>query len=199
MIKKLILQLLAVILYCSCNAQDKKNMNNTEVKIMENTNNTVDTAIFASGCFWGTEYYFKKLKGVVSTEVGYIGGTIKNPAYREVCTGRTGHAEATRVIFNPAEVNFEELCKYFFETHDPTQVNRQGPDIGTQYRSEIFYLSSEQKEISEKLIAILEEKGLKIATKVTQASAFYSAEDYHQNYYNIKGGTPYCHRYIKRF
>ena len=181
------------------NAQDKKKANNTEVMIMENTNNTVDTAIFASGCFWGTEYYFKKLKGVVSTEVGYIGGTIKNPAYREVCTGRTGHAEATRVLYNSTEISFEELCKYFFETHDPTQINRQGPDIGTQYRSEIFYLTNEQKEISEKLITILEEKGLKIATKVTPATTFYSAEDYHQNYYNIKGGTPYCHRYIKRF
>lgn len=160
---------------------------------------TVDTAIFASGCFWGTEYYFTAKEGVLETQVGYIGGSIKNPSYREVCTGRTGHAEATRVVFNPQIISYKELCKFFFETHDPTQVNRQGPDVGTQYRSEIFYLSEKQKEISEELIKILEQKGLRIATQVTPATTFWKAEDYHQDYYNVKGGTPYCHSYTKRF
>ena len=112
-------------------------------------------AIFASGCFWGTEYYMQKAKGVVSTEVGFIGGTKDNPTYKEVCTGKTGHAEACLVVYNPDETNYEELTKLFFETHDPTQVNRQGPDIGTQYRTEIFYLDDEQKATAEKLIKIL--------------------------------------------
>lgn len=198
MIKNLLFKILLILLFNNCSAKENpKTMNNTLLKNMDNTN--LDTAIFASGCFWGTEYYFKKLDGVISTEVGYIGGSIKNPAYREVCTGRTGHAEATRIVFNSDVVSFEELCKYFFETHDPTQINRQGPDVGTQYRSEIFYLNDEQKLISVKLINILESKGYIIATKITPASEFYIAEDYHQNYYNIKGGTPYCHKYTKRF
>ncbi len=159
----------------------------------------LDTAIFASGCFWGTEYYLKQLPGVKTTEVGYIGGTVKNPSYKEVCTGRTGHAEATRVLNDSDSVSYETLAKYFFETHDPTQVDRQGPDIGTQYRSEVFYLNEAQKETTEKLIKILEGKGYKIATKVTAASPFYKAETYHQDYYNNTGGTPYCHKYTKKF
>jgi peptide methionine sulfoxide reductase msrA/msrB len=159
----------------------------------------MDTAIFASGCFWGTEYYLQQKEGVISTEVGYIGGHVKHPSYREVCSGTTGHAEATRVVYNPDKISFEELAKFFFETHDPTQVNRQGPDIGEQYRSEVFYLNEEQKAITEKLIAELELKGLDIATKVTPATTFWKAEDYHQDYYNNKGGVPYCHKYTKRF
>jgi len=160
---------------------------------------TTERAIFASGCFWGTEYHFKKADGVLSTTVGYIGGHKDNPTYQEVCSGKTGHAEATEVIFDPDKVSYETLAKLFFETHDPTQVNRQGPDIGTQYRSEIFYLNEKQKEISEKLIKILEAKGLNIATKVTKASHFWGAEAYHQDYYEYKGTTPYCHIYTKRF
>ena len=158
-----------------------------------------DTAIFASGCFWGTEYHFQQLPGVISTEVGYIGGSIKNPSYKEVSTGRTGHAEAVKVIFDPAKTSYEELAKLFFETHDPTQVNRQGPDIGTQYRSEIFYFNEEQKKISEKLIGLLKDKGYNVVTKLTKADQFYSAENYHQDYYKNSGGTPYCHIYKKKF
>lgn len=158
-----------------------------------------DTAIFASGCFWGTEYYLQQKVGVISTEVGYIGGHVKQPSYREVCSGTTGHAEAARVIYDPTKISYEELTKFFFETHDPTQVNRQGPDIGEQYRSEIFYLNENQKLIAEKLIGILESKGLSIATQVSQATTFWKAEDHHQDYYNNKGGVPYCHKYTKRF
>ncbi len=158
-----------------------------------------DTAIFASGCFWGTEYWFQKQKGVISTEVGYTGGLTQNPTYELVCANKTGHAEALRVIFNPDEVSFEDLAKLFFETHDPTQINRQGPDIGNQYRSEIFYVNPDQKEIAEKLIKQLETKGFKIATKLTNARAFWIAEDYHQDYYQKKGSTPYCHFYNKKF
>ncbi len=158
-----------------------------------------ERAIFASGCFWGTEYHLSKVDGVISTTVGYTGGTKDNPTYKEVCTGNTGHAEATEVIYDPLKVSYEELAKLFFETHDPSQVNRQGPDIGTQYRSGIFYLNDEQKEVAEKLITTLNDKGIDVATEITKASAFWSAEDYHQDYYDIKESTPYCHIYTKRF
>ncbi|MBU0529414.1 bifunctional methionine sulfoxide reductase B/A protein [bacterium] len=161
--------------------------------------NKTERAIFASGCFWGTEYHFSKVDGVISTTVGYTGGTKDEPTYDEVCTGKTGHAEATEVIYDPSKVSYEELAKLFFETHDPSQVNQQGPDVGTQYRSGIFYLNDDQKEVAEKLIATLKSKGLNVATEVTKASTFWSAEDYHQDYYDHKGTTPYCHIYTKRF
>ncbi|MCD6557148.1 MAG: bifunctional methionine sulfoxide reductase B/A protein [Bacteroidales bacterium] len=158
-----------------------------------------DTAIFASGCFWGTEHWMKKQKGVIFTEVGYIGGHVRNPTYEQVCSHTTGHAEAVKVVFNPDEVTYKELAKLFFETHDPTQVDRQGPDIGNQYRSEIVYTNDKQKEISEKLIKQLEAKGFKVATKLTEAPKFWKAEDYHQDYYEHKGTKPYCQFYTKRF
>lgn len=156
-------------------------------------------AIFASGCFWGTEYHFEKAKGVISATSGYTGGSVSNPGYRAVCTGSTGHAEAVEVIYDPSSISYEELTKLFFETHDPGQLNRQGPDIGTQYRSEIFYLTEAQKKTAEKLIKILKDKGHKVVTKLTKAEKFWNAEDYHQNYYDKKGGTPYCHIYRKKF
>lgn len=158
-----------------------------------------DTAIFASGCFWGTEYFFEQAEGVISTQVGYIGGHKDNPTYREVCNHTTGHAEAVRVTFDPTKTDYETLTKLFFETHDPTQVNRQGPDIGDQYRTEIFYLNEEQQVIAEKLKQQLIDGGLKVATKVTKATTFWEGEDYHEHYYSNKGGTPYCHAYTKRF
>ncbi|MEX1002715.1 MAG: bifunctional methionine sulfoxide reductase B/A protein [Crocinitomicaceae bacterium] len=167
---------------------------------LENTSKVkTDTAIFASGCFWGTEYFFEKEEGVLSTQVGYIGGHKDDPTYDEVCAHTTGHAEAVRVVFDPSKTDYETLARLFFETHDPTQVNRQGPDIGDQYRSEIFYLNEDQKKIAEKLKKILEEKGVEVATKITKATQFWEAEDYHEHYYSKKGGTPYCHGYTKRF
>jgi peptide methionine sulfoxide reductase msrA/msrB len=156
-------------------------------------------AIFASGCFWGTEYHFQKARGVLQTTVGYTGGHTQNPTYKEVCSGTTGHAEAVEVIFDPSKISYEKLAKLFFETHDPTQVNRQGPDIGEQYRSEIFYLDDQQKETAQKVIDILISKGYKVATRLTEASTFWKGEDYHQDYYQKKNGTPYCHIYTKRF
>jgi peptide methionine sulfoxide reductase msrA/msrB len=158
-----------------------------------------DTAIFASGCFWGTEYYMQKAKGVISTDCGYIGGSIENPSYKEVCSGKTGHKEAVEVIFNPKETNFEELAKLFFEMHDPSQKNGQGPDIGEQYKSAIFYKNEQQKKTAEKLIKILENKGVNVATELLPASKFWKAEDYHQDYYEGNGKRPYCHTYIKKF
>jgi peptide methionine sulfoxide reductase msrA/msrB len=156
-------------------------------------------AIFAGGCFWGMEYHFQKAKGVISTSVGYIDGNKDNPTYKEVCTGSTGYAEAIEVIFDPQQTTYEDLAKLFFEIHDPTQINRQGPDIGKQYRSEIFYLDDEQKKTGEKLINILKDKGFKVATKLTKASTFWRGEDYHQDYYAKNGEMPYCHIYTKRF
>ncbi len=156
-------------------------------------------AIFASGCFWGTEYHLSKVDGVISTTAGYIGGHKENPTYEEVCEGTTGHAEATEVIYDPAKVSYEELARLFFETHDPTQLNRQGPDIGHQYRSGIFYLDDEQKAVAEKLIGLLKNKGYDVVTEVTEATTFWEAEDYHQDYYDHKGTLPYCHVYEKKF
>ncbi|MDA0684043.1 MAG: peptide-methionine (S)-S-oxide reductase MsrA [Bacteroidetes bacterium] len=156
-------------------------------------------AIFASGCFWGTEHFMKQAPGVLRTRVGFSGGHIKNPAYREVCTGRTGHAEIVEVTFDPNKTTFEALARLFFETHDPTQVNRQGPDVGTQYRSAIFYLNQEQKEISERLISMLKSQGLNVVTEIAAAGAVYEADEYHQDYYAKTGGNPYCHFYTKRF
>ena len=158
-----------------------------------------ERAIFASGCFWGTEYHFQKVEGVISTKVGYTGGHIENPTYKQVSSGSTGHAEALEVIFNPEKVSFEQLAILYFETHDPSQINRQGPDIGEQYRSEIFYLSEDQKKISEKLIAVLNDKEIDVVTKLTPAGKFWEAEEYHQDYYSKTGGSPYCHIYIKKF
>ncbi len=162
-------------------------------------NNEEETAYFASGCFWGTEYHFMKAPGVIETTVGYMGGHTKNPTYREVCTGETGHAETTKVVFDKTKTSYDNMVKLFFETHDFTQVGGQGPDIGDQYRSVIFYTSPEQKQIAEKYIAILTEKGYKVATKLQPAPEFWKAEDYHQEYYEKKHGTPYCHIYRKIF
>lgn len=158
-----------------------------------------ETAIFAGGCFWGVEHYMKQAAGVISVESGYIGGKVRNPTYEEVCTGTTGHAEAVKVTFDPKVTSYEELARLFFEIHDPTQEKRQGPDIGEQYRSELFYINDTQKAIAEKLIDQLVAKGYDVATRVTPASSFWLAENYHQDYYNRKGSTPYCHKYTKRF
>lgn len=158
-----------------------------------------DTAWFASGCFWGTDYYLKKADGVIATQVGYTGGTVQNPSYKQVCNGTTGHYECVQVVFDPNIISYEELTKLFFETHNPEQTNGQGPDIGPQYRSAIFYASDAQKQTAQQLITILTQKGLKIATALKPATHFWPAEDYHQDYYAKTGGSPYCHIYRKLF
>jgi peptide methionine sulfoxide reductase msrA/msrB len=158
-----------------------------------------EIAYYAGGCFWGIEYFMKNHKGVISIESGYIGGAEKNPSYDFVCSGKSNYAEAVKIIYDPAITNFEELTKRFFEIHDPTQLNRQGPDIGEQYRSEIFYTSENQKIIANKLIKILKDKGYNIVTKVSQAKELYKAEKFHQDYYKKNGAIPYCHKQKKLF
>jgi peptide methionine sulfoxide reductase msrA/msrB len=165
---------------------------------MENQSKT-ETAIFAGGCFWGVQHYFDKAPGVLKSEVGYTGGTKANPTYKEVCAHTTGHVEAIRVTYNPEVTSYEAMAKLFFEIHDPTQTNGQGPDLGPQYLSEVFYVDENQRLITEKLIGILKQKGLKVATKVRPAATFWPAEEYHQEYYEKTGGTPYCHAYTRRF
>lgn len=159
----------------------------------------MEEAIFAAGCFWGVEYFFKKLPGVLKTEVGYTGGHTEQPGYEEVCKGNTGHVESIRVIYDPEKISYENLVRYFFEIHDPTQENGQGPDIGTQYLSIIFYYNAIQKQSAQILIKQLEAKNYHIATKILPVRIFHRAETYHQDYYEKAGTTPYCHRYIKRF
>jgi peptide methionine sulfoxide reductase msrA/msrB len=157
-------------------------------------------AVFGAGCYWGVEYYFKKDPGVISTAVGYSGGHKANPTYREVCTTDTGHAEVVEVVYDPTKTSYEKLAKLFFEIHDPTQVNRQGPDIGSQYRSAVYYRTDEEKAIIEKLIGQLKAKGYKVATEVEKFEVFYrEQEDYHHDYYAKTGKQPYCHFYTKRF
>jgi peptide methionine sulfoxide reductase msrA/msrB len=163
------------------------------------TETKTQKAYFAGGCFWGTEYLLQETEGVISTRVGYMGGHKKNPTYKEVCSGTTGHAETVEVVFDPSKTSFEKLAKLFFEIHDPTQVNRQGPDVGNQYRSAIFYVDDNQKQVAEKLIKTLESKGYQVVTELTKADTFWVAEDYHQDYYETSGQQPYCHAYEKRF
>ena len=158
-----------------------------------------ETLILASGCFWGTEYFLKRIDGVLSTTVGYTGGHVENPSYEQVCGKKTGHYEACLVEYDPKRTTAEEVLRTFFETHDPTQANGQGPDIGPQYRSAVFYQNDAQRDLTQSLIGLLTAKGLDVATEVLPAQAFYSAEGYHQDYYDVKGGTPYCHGYRKLF
>lgn len=160
---------------------------------------TTKKAYFAGGCFWGVEYHFEKLDGVINVVSGYMGGKLKNPSYRDVSYKNTGHLEAVEVSYDSSKVDYETLAKLFFEIHDPTQTNGQGPDIGSQYLSAIFYTNEYQQHIAQKLVKILEDKGMNIATTLRPATTFYKAETYHQDYYERKGSVPYCHAYTKRF
>ena len=160
--------------------------------------NKVATAVFAGGCFWGVEHVFANAPGVLDAQSGYSGGTTTNPSYEQVCSGLTGHAEAVKVTYDPQLTNYEKLARLFFELHDPTQLNRQGPDKGTQYRSVLFYSSEEEKETAEKLIRILQAKGYAVATELAPAAPFYPAEEYHQDYL-VKHPGRGCHSPVKRF
>jgi peptide methionine sulfoxide reductase msrA/msrB len=162
---------------------------------VEKANSDLQTATFAAGCFWGVESFFQKVKGVVETTVGYTGGTYPNPTYRQVCMGITGHAEAVQILFDAKIVSYEELLSLFWKMHDPTTRNRQGPDMGTQYRSAIFYHSEEQRKAAERSKENFNRSGVYInesTTQIVPASTFYAAEDYHQDYFEKQGGGA-CH------
>ena len=190
--QRLTLVILALLLVTGC----KSNTIKTDKQMDLNANGIkTDTATFAAGCFWCVEAIFQDLKGVLSVTSGYTGGKIKNPSYREVCTGITGHAEACRIIYDPEVIIYDELLEAFWASHDPTTLNRQGADQGTQYRSAIFYHNEQQKQLAEVYKSKLNsEKAFEkpVVTEISPAGAFYKAEDYHQNYFNENGNAPYC-------
>jgi methionine-S-sulfoxide reductase len=186
----------AVIIGCSLKYSGKpvKTSSNSDNNKMTDTSN-LDTATFGGGCFWCIETIFQDLKGVEKVESGYSGGSTKNPTYEQVCTGTTGHAEVIQLTFDPAVISFEQILTVFFHVHDPTTLNRQGADVGTQYRSVIFYNSPAQKETAEKVIADITASKLwddPVVTEVSMLGDYYKAEDYHQDYYNNNPEKSYC-------
>ncbi len=177
---------------CGQTVRKEKSGANTQTNI---NLQAMETATFGAGCFWCVEAIFQRLNGVEDVKSGYMGGKIKNPTYREVCSGLTGHAEVIQIKFNPEIITYKDLLEVFFQTHDPTTLNRQGADVGTQYRSAIFYHNDAQKELAEKIKNELNNKIVfdnPVVTEVSEASVFYVAEDYHQNYFNENGSQPYC-------
>lgn len=184
------------LVFSSCTAKEKQLLkDDLKEPVKLKTNKNMEIATFAGGCFWCTEAVFLELEGVKSVTSGYIGGTTVSPTYSDICRGDTGHAEAIQIIFDPKIISFGELLEVFFATHDPTTLNRQGNDVGTQYRSEIFYHIASQKKIAEDYIALLTKEntfGKPILTVISEASKFYEAEDYHQNYYNQNQSQGYC-------
>ena len=168
-----------------------RSLNENNIVTMDN----LDTATFGEGCFWCTEAVFQRLEGVIKVVSGYSGGHVKNPTYREVCTGKTGHAEVTQIIYDPSKITFDELLEVFWKTHDPTTLNRQGNDVGTQYRSVIFYHNDDQQKLAEKYKQELDNSGAfrqPIVTRIEKFTDFYPAENYHQDYYNLNSSAPYC-------
>jgi peptide-methionine (S)-S-oxide reductase len=170
-------------------------MHNTNDIENNSSDNNVETATLANGCFWCSEAVFQRLKGVKSILPGYAGGTVKNPSYQQVCTGTTGHTESIQIKFDPNVISFEKILDIFWHTHDPTTLNRQGNDVGTQYRSAVFYHDQNQKKIAEDSKKDLSQKGIykdPIVTEITPFTNFYVAENYHKNYYQNHSSEPYC-------
>lgn len=195
---KIAVTLVAAIFFISACGQSNKPEKMNNMKETSANASHLDTATFGAGCFWCVEAVFQRLNGVISIESGYSGGHIKNPAYREVCMGTTGHAEVCRIVYDKNKVSFDELLEVFWKTHDPTTLNRQGNDVGTQYRSAVFYHNEEQKQLAEKYKKAINESGAYPSPVVTEISPlinYYKAEDYHQNYYNQNGQEGYC-RYV---
>jgi len=174
-----------------------KKMNNTHTM---STEHKMEVATFGAGCFWCTEAQFQQLKGVEKVESGFSGGHTNNPTYKEVCTGTTGHAEVCNIYYDPTVISFDELLAAFWTCHDPTQLNRQGNDVGTQYRSVVFYHNAEQKQKAEEYKQKLNEEhawNKPVVTEISPFTKFYKAEDYHQDYYNLNGSEPYCQFVVK--
>jgi len=176
----------------SCGQEKQKNSSMGNKTVNENG---LETATFGSGCFWCTEAIFQNVDGVFKVESGYSGGKVKNPSYKEICSGLTGHAEVIQVKYDPQTVSYEELLEIFWQTHDPTTLNRQGADVGTQYRSVVFYHNDAQKKLAEHYKQKLQENKVfddPVVTEISPFETFYKAEDYHQNYYNLNSSAPYC-------
>ena len=194
MVEKSIVTVL-LFAFLSCNLSAGKKVENKKYTQNIKSMNQFELATFGNGCFWCTEAIFEQLEGVKKVESGYAGGEIKNPTYKEVCTGTTGHAEVIRLTFDPKVISYRELLDVFFDTHDPTTLNRQGGDVGTQYRSVIFYHNEDQKSVANKMIADLENENVfedKIVTEVTGINNYYVAENYHQDYFNNNKSQGYC-------
>jgi peptide-methionine (S)-S-oxide reductase len=182
------------IFFSACSQPAVRDSKTTIMETNTSKDNT-EMATFGAGCFWCVEAVFQRLDGVIKVESGYSGGQIKNPAYREVCSGTTGHAEVCQITFDKTKIGFKDLLEVFWKTHDPTTLNRQGNDAGTQYRSVVFYHNDEQKQLAEKYKAELNKSGAwddPVITEISPYSTFYKAEDYHQNYFNQNGSEPYC-------
>lgn len=199
------MKILSVFLFCgiffstsvsSCTHSESSAMDNLNQSSYDSsTVTTKDTAVFAMGCFWCTDAVFEQLDGVISVTSGYTGGTVANPDYKLVCTGTTGHAEASEIVFDPKKISYAELLEAFWKAHDPTTLNQQGADVGTQYRSAIFYRNEEQRQLAEKYRKELDASGAfdrPIVTEITPFKIFYKAEDYHQSYFDLNGNAPYC-------
>jgi peptide-methionine (S)-S-oxide reductase len=190
----------ATLFSCAQKQNTKKNISKDMTTNTNSSNTTTDTATFGTGCFWCTEAIFQQLDGVIKSTSGYSGGHVDNPSYKDVCTGTTGHAEVIQVVYDPKKITFDELLEVFWQTHDPTTLNRQGNDVGPQYRSVVFYHSEEQKEKAEKYKAELNKSGAfndPIVTEISPYTKFYAAENYHQDYFNQNGSQPYCNFVIR--
>ena len=194
---------LAIFLTTLTSCAQKENRNNimsSETNISLPAGVKTDTATFGTGCFWCTEAIFQDLEGVLKATSGYSGGSVENPTYKQVCEGNTGHAEVIQIVYDPSKITFDELLEAFWQSHDPTTLNRQGNDVGPQYRSVIFYHNAEQKEKAEKYKAELDKSKAfdhPIVSEITPFSNFYVAENYHQDYYNNNGSQPYCYYVIR--
>jgi peptide-methionine (S)-S-oxide reductase len=199
--------LLVVISFAGCNGQPSEQAfsstpdnENLKPDSLMNTNQSIDTATFGNGCFWCTEAIFQSLKGVATVTSGYSGGQTEDPDYKSVCTGQTGHAEVIQITFDPSVISFEELLEAFWASHDPTTLNRQGADVGTQYRSVIFYHNEAQRKLASEFKEHLNGKKVfpsPIVTEISPFTKFYKAENYHQQYFNLNGSEPYCTFVIK--
>jgi peptide-methionine (S)-S-oxide reductase len=194
--KSFSIALVASMLLAGVSCGQKKNAETSTIPMKTMNENTGSVlATFGNGCFWCTEAIFQQVDGVTKVVSGYAGGTVKNPTYKEVCSGLTGHAEVIQLTYDPAKVSYEELLEIFWQTHDPTTLNRQGADIGTQYRSVIFYHNEDQRALAVEYKKKLDESGAfdnPIVTEISPLTAYYPAEDYHQNYFNLNGNAPYC-------
>jgi peptide-methionine (S)-S-oxide reductase len=195
----------AIFFMGACGQNNQTSVKNMEtksegIKPATGSGTNIDTATLGAGCFWCVEAVFQRLEGVLTVESGYSGGSVKNPAYREVCNGTTGHAEVARITYDKSKLSFDELLEVFWKTHDPTTLNYQGNDHGTQYRSVVFYHNEEQKKLAEKYKAEINASGAypnPIVTEISPAKEFYKAEDYHQNYFNQNGQEGYCQYVIQ--